>query len=76
MGTAVLDFLSGQYGFGSCIAGETALAAATAKASLPTVQLFLLAVLRNVLVCFAIRLLICINVFCELRCTCCSNHNI
>lgn len=54
MGTATLVFLAGQYGFGGGAVGKTALALASAKASLPTVQLFFLAVLCNVLVCLAV----------------------
>jgi formate/nitrite transporter FocA (FNT family) len=47
-------FLAGQYGFAGGAVGETALAIAAAKAALPTVQLFFLAVLCNVLVCLAV----------------------
>jgi formate/nitrite transporter len=54
MGTAAMIFLAGQYGFGGGAAGKTALAIASAKAALPTVQLFFLAVLCNVLVCLAV----------------------
>jgi formate/nitrite transporter len=54
IGTAVLVFLAGQYGFAGGAAGKTALAIASAKAALPTVQLFFLAVLCNVLVCLAV----------------------
>jgi formate transporter len=54
VGTAALVFLAGQHGFGGGAVGKTALAIAAAKAALPTVQLFFLAVLCNVLVCLAV----------------------
>ena len=54
MGTAALVFLSGQYEFSAGAVGKKALAIASAKASLPTLQLFFLAVLCNVLVCLAV----------------------
>jgi formate/nitrite transporter len=54
LGTAALVFLAGQHGFGGGAVGKTALAVASAKATLPTVQLFFLAVLCNVLVCLAV----------------------
>jgi formate/nitrite transporter len=54
LGTAALMLLAGQHGFASGGVGKTALAIASAKASLPTVQLFFLAVLCNVLVCLAV----------------------
>ena len=54
LGTAALVFLAGQHGFGSGAVGKTALTVASAKAALPTVQLFFLAVLCNVLVCLAV----------------------
>jgi formate/nitrite transporter len=54
VGTAVLVFLSGQHGFGDGLVGKAALGVAVAKAALPTVQLFFLAVLCNVLVCLAV----------------------
>ena len=54
VGTAVLVFLAGQHGFAGGAVGKTALAVASAKAALPTVQLFFLAVLCNVLVCLAV----------------------
>jgi formate transporter len=54
LGTAALVFLAGQYGFAGGAVGETALAIASAKAALPTGQLFFLAVLCNVLVCLAV----------------------
>lgn len=53
-GTAALVFLAGQHAFGDGAVGQTALAVAAAKAALPTVQLFFLAVLCNVLVCLAV----------------------
>ncbi len=54
MGTAALVFLAGQHGFGGGAVGKTALAIASAKAALPTIQLFFLAALCNVLVCLAV----------------------
>jgi formate transporter len=54
LGTAAMIFLAGQYGFGGGAVGKTALAIASAKAGLPTTQLFFLAVLCNVLVCLAV----------------------
>ncbi|MFM9842882.1 MAG: formate/nitrite transporter family protein [Dongiaceae bacterium] len=54
IGTALLVFLAGQHEFGGGAVGKTALAIASAKAALPTVQLFFLAVLCNVLVCLAV----------------------
>jgi formate transporter len=54
LGTAALVFLAGHHGFGSGAVGNTALAIASAKAALPTIQLFFLAVLCNVLVCLAV----------------------
>jgi formate/nitrite transporter len=54
LGTAAMMFLAGQYGFGEGAVGKTALAIASAKAGLPTTQLFFLAVLCNVLVCLAV----------------------
>jgi formate/nitrite transporter len=54
LGTAAMIFLAGQYGFGGGAVGKTALAIASAKAGLPTIQLFFLAVLCNVLVCLAV----------------------
>lgn len=54
LGTAALVFLAGQYGFGVGGVGATALQIAATKAALPTVQLFFLAVLCNVLVCLAV----------------------
>jgi formate transporter len=54
LGTAALVFFAGQHGFGGGAVGKTALAVASAKAALPTVQLFFLAVLCNVLVCLAV----------------------
>src|SRR5690606_31276523 len=52
--TAALVFLAAQHGFAGGQVGKTALAIAAAKAALPTVQLFFLAVLCNVLVCLAV----------------------
>jgi len=54
VGTAALVFLAGQHGLAGGAVGRTALAIASAKAGLPTVQLFFLAVLCNVLVCLAV----------------------
>ena len=54
LGTAALVLLAGHYGFGDGAVGKTALGIAAAKAALPTVQLFFLAVLCNVLVCLAV----------------------
>jgi formate transporter len=54
VGTAALMFLAGHQGFAGGALGKTALAVAAAKAALPTVQLFFLAVLCNVLVCLAV----------------------
>lgn len=54
VGTAALVFLSGQFGFAGGAVGKTALAIAAAKSALPTVQLFFLAILCNVLVCLAV----------------------
>jgi len=53
-GTAALVFLAGQHGFDRGAVGKTALAIASAKAALPTMQLFFLAILCNVLVCLAV----------------------
>ena len=54
VGTAALVFLAGQHGFNGGAVGTTALAIASAKSALPTVQLFFLAALCNVLVCLAV----------------------
>ncbi len=54
VGTAALLFLAAQHGFAGGQVGKTALTIAAAKAALPTVQLFFLAVLCNVLVCLAV----------------------
>lgn len=54
LGTVALAFLAGQHGFAGGAVGKTALGIAEAKATLPTVQLFFLAVLCNVLVCLAV----------------------
>ncbi|KAA0677419.1 formate/nitrite transporter family protein [Roseomonas genomospecies 6] len=55
-GTALLVFLSGQYGFGHGAVGASALYFATAKAGLPAGQAFFLGILCNVLVCLAVWL--------------------
>ncbi len=52
--TAMLVFLSGVHGFSEGGVGQTALMIANSKASLPTAQLFFLALLCNVLVCLAV----------------------
>ncbi|HET9396273.1 MAG TPA: formate/nitrite transporter family protein [Nitrospiraceae bacterium] len=52
--TAGLMYLAGQHGFAGGAVGKTALDVASAKAALPTLQLFFLAVLCNVLVCLAV----------------------
>jgi formate transporter len=54
VGAAMLLFLAGFHGFNAGAVGKTALAIASSKAALPTVQLFFLAVLCNVLVCLAV----------------------
>lgn len=54
VGTVVLVFLAGQHDFAGSAVGKTALVIAAAKAGLPTVQMFFLAVLCNVLVCLAV----------------------
>jgi formate/nitrite transporter len=54
IGTVALVFLARHYEFGNGAVGKTALTIASAKAALPTVQLFFLAVLCNVLVCLAV----------------------
>ena len=54
VGTAVLMFLAGHHRFGEGAVGKTALTIASAKAGLPTLELFFLAVLCNVLVCLAV----------------------
>lgn len=54
VGTAGLVFLAGQHEFGGGLVGKAALGIAATKAALPTVQLFFLAVLCNVLVCLAV----------------------
>jgi formate/nitrite transporter len=51
--TAALVFLAGQHVLGGAV-GRTALAIAAAKVALPTMQLFFLALLCNVLVCLAV----------------------
>jgi formate transporter len=52
--TAALVFFAAQHEFAGGAVGKTALALAASKASLPTVQLFFLALLCNVLVCLAV----------------------
>ena len=54
LGTAALVLLAGQHGFAGGGVGRTVLTIAAAKAGLPTLQLFVLAVLCNVLVCLAV----------------------
>lgn len=54
VGTALLVFLSGQHTFAGGAVGQTALLIANTKAALPTVELFFLALLCNVLVCLAV----------------------
>jgi formate transporter len=54
IGTAALMFLSAHHEFDGGAVGNTALTIAATKAALPTVQLFFLAVLCNVLVCLAV----------------------
>jgi formate/nitrite transporter len=54
LGTAALLFLAGEHEFARGALGKTALTIASVKAALPTVQLFILAVLCNVLVCLAV----------------------
>lgn len=54
IGTALMMILAGHYGFGAGAVGRTALAIAATKAALPTGQLFVLAILCNVLVCLAV----------------------
>lgn len=53
-GTVALVFLAGQHEFAGGAVGKTALVIGSAKAALPTVQMFFLAVLCNVLVCLAV----------------------
>ncbi len=54
VGTAALVFLAGQHGLAGGAVGQTSLAIASVKAGLPTVELFFLGVLCNVLVCLAV----------------------
>jgi formate/nitrite transporter len=54
LGTALLAFLAGHYGLAGGSVGRTALSMSQAKAALPAVELFFLAVLCNVLVCLAV----------------------
>ena len=56
VGTALLVFLAGQYGFHNGAVGATALGIATAKVALPFWQALFLGILCNVLVCLAIWL--------------------
>ncbi len=53
-GMVLLVYLSGLQDFNSGAVGTTALAIASAKSALPTVQLFALSVLCNALVCLAV----------------------
>jgi formate/nitrite transporter len=52
--TALLVYMAGIHDFSGGAVGRTALTIAAAKAALPTVQLFFLSVLCNVLVCLAV----------------------
>jgi len=54
VGTAALVFLAGQYAFNGFGVAKTALTIASAKAALPTIELFFLSLLCNVLVCLAV----------------------
>ena len=54
VGTAALVFLAEQHGFAGGAVGKMALTIASNKAALPTIQLFFLGVLCNVLVCLAV----------------------
>jgi formate/nitrite transporter len=54
LGTALLVFLAAHYSFGGGAVGAMALSIARAKAALPTIDLFFLAMLCNVLVCLAV----------------------
>jgi formate transporter len=54
VGTAGLIYLSGMHGFNAGQLGKTARAIASAKAALPTFQVFVLGVRCNVLVCLAV----------------------
>ena len=54
LATAWLVLMAGQHGFAGGAVGRTALTIASAKAALPTAQLFFLAILCNVLVCLAV----------------------
>jgi formate/nitrite transporter len=54
IGTAALVFLAAQHQFAGGAVGKAALSIASAKAALPTISLFFLAVLCNVLVCLAV----------------------
>jgi formate transporter len=55
-GTAVMLFLSGQYGFGNGALGDVYLAIGDAKGAMPIVDAFFLGILCNVLVCLAVWL--------------------
>lgn len=54
VGTAVMTFFAEHYELADGAVGRTALAIASGKAALPTIQLFFLAMLCNVLVCLAV----------------------
>jgi formate/nitrite transporter len=54
LATASLVFLSGHYALAGGAVGKTILMMASGKAALPTVQLFFLSLLCNVLVCLAV----------------------
>jgi len=54
VGTAALVFLAGEHLLAGGAVGRTALVIASGKAALPTIQLFFLAALCNVLVCLAV----------------------
>lgn len=54
LGAALLLFLAGHHRFADGAVGATVLAVASAKAALPTLPLFFLALLCNVLVCLAV----------------------
>lgn len=54
--TAIVIFVSGQYGFAGGSVGATALSIANAKSSLPFVQAIALGILCNALVCLAVWL--------------------
>ncbi len=54
LATAVLVYLAGHYRLDGGLVGKTVLDMATAKAGIPSVPLFFLSVLCNVLVCLAV----------------------